>query len=70
MDKLKEQIAKTLRNLERGEVMMEDRVFLDHVLGEFQYLVDLVGTEAERSFGELAFEMIGSTCELVEDGLD
>lgn len=68
MDELKEQIVETLRNLERGEVMMGDRVFLNHVLEEFEHLV-VMSEIGGQDMGEVANEMIGSTRELVEDGL-
>lgn len=68
MDELKEQIEKTLRNLERGEIQMEDRVFLNHVLGELQHVVDVSGTGGYMD--DVVADMIGSTRELVEDGLE
>lgn len=67
MDELKEQIKQTLRHLELGEVKYDDRVFLSHVLGEFQHLVDM--SEVSDDTGDVVAEMIGSTRELVEDGL-
>ena len=68
MDELKEQIKKTLRNLDFGEVRREDRIFLNHVLGEFQHLVDM--SEISGDVGDVVSDMIGSTRELVEDGLE
>lgn len=68
MGVLEEQINKTLRNLERGEVQREDRIFLNHVLEEFQHMVDM-SVHGEVS-DDVVYDMIGSTRELVEDGLN
>ena len=67
MDELKEQIDATLKNLSAGEIQREDRVFLNHVLEEFGHLVDM--QEFGGNTEELAWNRIGSTRELVEDGL-
>lgn len=69
---LNEQINITIRNLERGEVQKTDRVFLNHVLEEFQLLVTSGSMSRGDHFGiaECAMEMVGSTAELVEDGLE
>jgi hypothetical protein len=69
---LSEQINTTIRNLERGEVQKSDRIFLNHVLEEFQILATSSSFANTDHFGvaEFAFEMVGSSSELVEDGLN
>lgn len=69
---LNDQINTTLSNLERGEVLRTDRIFLNHILEEFQMLSTSSSLANMEHFGiaELALEMVGSTNELVEDGLD
>lgn len=71
-DSLKAQIDKTSKNLERGEVLLADRIFLNHVLDELEFIVsvsDRIGThlfDADEALGQ----MLGSCNELVEDGLE
>lgn len=69
---LSEQINITLRNLEYGQVQRTDRVFLNHVLEEFQILAtsSSLANMEYSGIAELALEMVGSTSELVEDGLE
>lgn len=68
---LQQQIGTTLNNLRNGTVQRTDRIFLNHILEEFERL----STQAELGgpimlIAELADEMVGSTRELVEDGLE
>lgn len=72
LNNLKQQISVTLSHLERGEIQYEDHVFLNHILEEFEILVDAVGKNdpGMMQFADLALEMVGSTNELVEDGLE
>lgn len=68
---LKEQIKTTIRNLERGEVQMSDRIFLNHLLEELEVIVGddrLLNRQIDAA--DSLWEMVGSTNELVEDGLD
>lgn len=68
---LKEQIKTTIRNLERGEVQISDRIFLNHLLEELEVIVDndrLLNRQIDAA--DSLWEMVGSTNELVEDGLE
>lgn len=72
MSKLAEQIEATSRNLERGHLTHGDNVLLNHILEEFALLVD---TMAQTDISDVevratAYEFVGSTAELVEDGLE
>lgn len=76
-DALKAQLEKTTKNLERGEVQLADRIFLNHILDELDFIlttniqengVHLTGQMYE--IAESTLQMLGSTNELVEDGLD
>lgn len=69
---LKTQIGTTISRLERGEIQYADRVFLNHILEELEQAIDVVIARPESSFdiSEAFLEMIGSTNELIEDGLD
>lgn len=69
---LNEQIEKTMKRLEAGEIQKTDRVFLHHILEELERLVDAAAPENAEYFdvAEGAYELIGSTNELIEDGLD
>lgn len=68
---LKEQIKTTIRNLERGEVMSSDRIFLNHILEGLEFIVEDEGLlNRQIDAADSLWEMVGSTNELVEDGLD
>lgn len=71
-DSLKAQIDKTTRNLERGEVLLADRIFLNHVLDELEFMISLVnnGGPGMVHKAEAVEQMLGSCNELVEDGLE
>lgn len=66
---LRAQIEKTTKNLERGEVQLSDRIFLNHILDELQFILDNGGTNPSDD-SESLWELLGSTNELVEDGLE
>jgi len=70
-DSLKAQIEKTTRNLERGEVHLTDRIFLNHVLDELEFLVnnEKINTNLFDAH-EAINTLLGSCNELVEDGLE
>jgi len=72
LNNLQQQIITTISHLERGEIQYEDRVFLNHILEEFEVLVDLViaNKPGMMQFAEQATTMVGSANELVEDGLE
>lgn len=72
LSNLQQQIITTVSHLERGEIQYTDRVFLNHILEEFEILVDLVvaNNPGMMQFADHALEMVGSTNELVEDGLE
>lgn len=68
---LKAQIEKTSRNLERGEVLLADRIFLNHVLDELEFIVTNDALLTRRLDAADALDsLIGSCNELVEDGLE
>lgn len=68
---LKEQIKTTITNLQRGEVQNSDRVFLNHILEELELIVDDDGLlNRQIDAADRLWEMVGSTNELVEDGLE
>lgn len=76
-DALKERLEKTTKNLERGEILLADRIFINHILDELQFILEnniqpdgvhLTGQMYE--IAESTLQMLGSTNELVEDGLD
>lgn len=78
MSKLAEQIEATSRNLESGNLVYGDVVLLNHILEEFALLVDVVNTPFSDDQGIEAINQllaaidsfVGSTAELVEDGLE
>lgn len=72
LSNLQQQITTTISRLERGEIQRTDRIFLNHILEEFEVLVDLVvaNQPGMMQFADLVLEMVGSTNELVEDGLE
>lgn len=78
-DALKAQIEVTTKRLERGEVLLADRIFLNHILDELDFILNVtLDKETDTVFttgvmyniAESAVQMLGSTNELVEDGLD
>lgn len=70
-DSLKAQIEKTTRNLERGEILLADRIFLNHILDELDFILNDTGLESRQiDAADSLFTMIGSVNELVEDGLE
>jgi hypothetical protein len=76
-DALKAQLEKTTKNLERGEVQLADRIFLNHILDELDFILTndiqedgIHLTGQMYTIAESTLQMLGSTNELVEDGLD
>lgn len=77
-DALQEQIKKTTKNLERGEVQLTDRIFLNHILDELDFILTVTLDKKELplisgqmyDLAESTCQLLGSTNELVEDGLD
>jgi hypothetical protein len=68
---LKTQVSASIEALISGDVRYSDRVFINHVLEEFERLIDAVETGGPiLNLAEMAEEMVGSTAELIEDGLD
>lgn len=70
-DKLRDQIKDTLSNIECDTVGREDRILTTHVLEEFMHIMDVVeSSDGNRLWiGECTKDMVGSTSQLVEDGL-
>ena len=78
LEALKEQIKKTTTNLERGTPTLSDRIFLNHILDELDFILN--ATLDKKDFplisgqmydlAESTCQMLGSTNELVEDGLE
>lgn len=77
-DALQEQIKKTTKNLERGEIQLADRIFLNHILDELDFILTVTLDKKELplisgqmyDLGESTCQLLGSANELVEDGLD
>jgi hypothetical protein len=72
-DALKEQLKTTTRRLEQGELQLSDRIFLNHILDELDVILENGVPSTPSGYFDLAestLEMLGSTNELVEDGLD
>lgn len=68
---LKAQIKTTITNLERGEVLVSDRIFLNHVLEELEFILGDEGLENRQiDAADSLWDMLGSANELVEDGLE
>jgi transcriptional regulator NrdR family protein len=71
-DVIREQIRTTISNIEHDTVTREDRVFLTHVLEEIQGKLDPMEDPEFWGYAVIgrSFEdLVGSTQELVEDGL-
>lgn len=65
------QIRKSITNLERGEVQRTDRVFLYHVLENLEQIVENPDNHCNpMDAADSLMELIGSTEELILDGLD
>lgn len=69
-DALKHQTAQTISNLEHGTISRSDRIFLTHLLEQVEFLLDSGDLEKSGDLTEHLRELIGSTKELVEDGLE
>lgn len=68
---LKAQIKTTITNLERGEVLISDRIFLNHLLEELEFILGDEGLENRQiDQADSLWHMLGSANELVEDGLE
>ena len=68
---LKVQINASMEALTSGQIHHTDRVFLNHILEEFELLTDAISKGGPiLNLAEAAEEMVGSTAELVEDGLE
>lgn len=68
---LNEQVKTTISNIEHGTIRRSDRVLMVHVLEQLEFILNDEGLNVRQmdSFESL-WEMIGSTNELVEDGLE
>lgn len=69
IEAIHKQIDTTINHLERGEILREDRVFLNHILETVTDLLVAIKTGDALSVQDSAFELVGSTAELLEDGL-
>jgi len=68
---LKTQIETTTRRLERGEIQLADRIFLNHILDELDFILNNVQVGSKLfDDAEALGTLLGSTNELVEDGLE
>lgn len=66
---LKDQIDLTLSNIDHGTIGREDRVFLTHLLEEIHSSLSTVETNKQIDVADAYFDVLGSTQELIEDGL-
>lgn len=66
---LKDQLDLTLSNIDHGTIGREDRVFLTHVLEEIHSSLPTVETGKQIDVADTYFDLLGSTQELIEDGL-
>jgi hypothetical protein len=69
---LKAQVKTTITNLERGTIQHSDRIFMNHLLEELEFILDSGDLEKSPQMGhsEDLFNLIGSANELVADGLE
>lgn len=67
---LKKQIDTTISNIDHGTIGRDDRIFLTHLLEELRLSLPIVELDDDEEVADEFRTVLGSTQELIEDGLE